>query len=402
MLIRDWLIDFALASARKKAMDRHRRINEQERTAVVIAPAAAGSMGDAAMLNVVRDQLRQRGFSSVSVLSPEGWSPIDGFDNYFDFDPWFFGGRRSYLVEAIKLLSGYSHSFLIGADCIDGTYNPQSIIRRMTLIDEHARMGGNARIMGASFSEFPKSEAVERIRSLDQNVLICSRDPVSRERLQAATSRKVRQTADLAFLTAREPIRSEAVTAREFIKQQSSMGRPTIGLNINWHIERKSPGYASAHGQCVRMALEQGYSLILAPHDTRGSPSDWDLLKRAVTGLEDQFGDRMFFLAEMDPPSNIAVFEKLHFLITGRMHAAILAMTGGTPALCFTYQGKFEGLYKLLKLDDLSLLHDPNELANDPNVWRKIFETLDAHAIVAPRVEDSYEIARAAALRNFE
>ena len=391
-----------LARSRRTAYSQLRALPKGTRRALVIPPTAAGSIGDAAMMNATRARLRKRGFTHVAVAIADGWDAIEGFDTYLPGDDWFFYERKSALARLVGTLGQFSHSFLIGADCIDGTYNAGSITRRMTLLDEHARLGGRARIMGSSFSAAPKRVAIERLRTLDTSITLCARDPVSRDRLIAATRRDIAQTADLAFLTSADPDHPNAAAALSFIDAQNNAGRSVIALNINCVVEQKHPGFAAAHRQLVSSLLDRGYAVLMVPHDSRGEVNDAALLAGAITEVSPEASERIGWLEESPPAATRAVLARVDAIVTSRMHAAILAMSAGTPAICFTYQGKFEGLYQLLGLIDEGLLFDPAKLVEQPaQTQDAILQQIERRAALAETLSAKLGRVRELADKNF-
>ena len=116
----------------------------------------------------------------------------------------------------------------------------------------------------------------------------------------------------------------------------------------------------------VKKLLEHNISLLLVPHDTRSSKPDEAVLLDAVSAVEEKDRARLYLLPPESPGAVRAVLAELDMLVTGRMHAAILAMSGGTPTFSFAYQDKFEGLLQLFDLEHQELLSSPEELATDP------------------------------------
>src|SRR5690606_14671079 len=73
-----------------------------------------------------------------------------------------------------------------------------------------------------------------------------------------------------------------------------------------------------------------------------------------------------------------AVTPLLDMLATGRMHTAILGLSGGTAPFNFAYQDKFEGLLQFFKLEQSGLLSTPKELSADPvRVAEKVLHVLN-------------------------
>lgn len=365
--LRNLAIPLLLKSARRQGTARFKSLKRATRSVLIIPPSAAGSVGDAAMLSVAFDQLKSAGFDRISYAGMDGWDALPGFDSHHNLDAWFFSERRSALAQAIKLLGDFSHTMLVGADCIDGTYNPGSIKRRIHLLDEHAKLGGNARILGSSFSDKPHEDAVSALRGLHPGVVINARDPLSRSRMEQCLARQVQQTADMAFLTPENSKSSVAVALTSFVREQREKGRVLVGLNICSNIARIVPGYVEANQQLLARLIQADYAVLLVPHDNRGPDNDAVLLTNAAKKITPSLHDRLFALPETDPGTIKASLRMTEAIVTGRMHAAILAMSAGIPALSFTYQGKFEGLYQLLNLENEGLLFDPSYFAENPS-----------------------------------
>lgn len=365
--LRNAYVQRILRRARRRGRAELAKLASDTLRAVVIPPADIGSVGDAAMLNAVRTQLRNRGFRHIGILLAEGWDAIAGFDEYIPADDWFYLERRSALAKIIEKLGGFKHSYLVGADCIDGVYNPGSISRRMQVLQEHAELGGNARILGSSFSLSPNPIAIDALKALDPSIVVCARDPVSRRRIQDATGRDVRQTADLAFFTGEDTDHANSASALAFIRDIRSLGFGVVGLNINFLVELKHPGFCEAHIKLVKELLENDIGILLVPHDSRGEESDADLLMRATMDVPEPLKSRIMLLEEAPPAATRSVLGSLDMVITSRMHAAILAMSASTPAISFVYQNKFEGLYELVSMSEEGLLFDPAELIDYPD-----------------------------------
>ncbi|MDT0576979.1 polysaccharide pyruvyl transferase family protein [Croceicoccus sp. F390] len=362
--MRERLIGGALVWARLHAA-RDLRNGKGAKAALIIPPAAAGSVGDAAMINATCAALRERGFAHIALASPGGWEALSDIDEWLDLNAWFFGQSRRVLARGVRRLGAFSRSVLIGADCIDGVYNPGSITRRLTLLHEHAGIGGETTVLGSSFGLHPDPVAVERLRSLHRDIVICARDPVSYNRLATATGRPIRQTADLAFLIKSDLGHDAARVALAFIERQAKTGRRTIGLNINFLIEAAHPGFAAAHRRLVDRLLASEHALLLVPHDNRGKTTDASLLDMAIAHLTPAQREHVAMLPPSPPCATKAVLGRLDAIVTSRMHAAILALSTGTAAISFVYQGKFEGLYRLLGLENTGWLLDPAELVHD-------------------------------------
>jgi len=90
-------------------------------------------------------------------------------------------------------------------------------------------------------------------------------------------------------------------------------------------------------------------------------------------------------------------------LATGRMHTAILSMSGGTPSFCFAYQDKFEGLLKFFGLENAELLSTPAELSAAPAiVAQKIMNRLKEKKMFEENIQSHLPGVLALSEKNFQ
>ena len=331
--------------------------------ALIIPASSHGSLGDAAMAIVARDELRARGMR-VCLLADDTWPALAGFDAYVPADRYLFHGGRRTFVELMWRTRAVSAVTLIGADILDGVYNPHSVLRRLKILSALARRGCAATILGSSFNETPNPVCVEALRRLPANVAVKAREPVSRERMVAHLGRPVDLVADLAFLCP-----ADTAGARDglaFVAGAGEAGRKVIALTANFIVAARVEGFEAAHVPLVKALIAAGHSVALVPHDTRKSDSDAALLTRIADRLSESERAHTHLVPPDHPERVKAILGACDFAITSRMHAAILAMGAGVPAFSFGYQGKFEGLMDLLGLSEEGMLHQPAALVADP------------------------------------
>ncbi len=331
--------------------------------ALIIPASSHGSLGDAAMTIVARDQLRARGMR-VCLLADDSWAALEGFDAYVPADPYLFhGGRRTFL-ELMWRTRAVSAVALIGADILDGVYNPHSVLRRLKILAALARRGCAATILGSSFNQAPNPVCVEALRRLPPSVAIKARDPISLRRMAAHLERPVDLVADLAFLCPTDPANTRE--ALGFIAGARAAGRRVVGLTANFTVAARTPGFKDAHVPLLKAIIGAGHSVVLVPHDTRKSDSDAALLTRIADRLTAEERAHTTQISPDHPARVKAVLGACDLGVTSRMHAAILAMGTGVPAFSFGYQGKFEGLMDLVGLSAAGMLHEPAALVADP------------------------------------
>jgi polysaccharide pyruvyl transferase WcaK-like protein len=371
--------------------------------ALVIPPAGWGSLGDLAMVNGALSALKATGIASVDLaLPPPEDRDVAPFDNFVDGLNWFYKGDLGSQARLLDSIGRYSHVFLIGADCLDGSYNPMSITRRVELIIEAIRLGNCGRIIGTSFKENADALCLKTLRKFPAGGQIFARDPVSRHWMEKLIGRPIAQAADLAFLCPPDPHHRISAPVLEWIEKQRSKGRRVVALNINALLGRTIDGFAIAHNCILVKLLENDVSVILVSNDTRRKQNDEYFLRLAAGDLWSEAAQAIRWLPAFHPSATKAVLGAVDLLITSRMHAAILAAGAGRPALSFVYQGKFEGLYELLSLDRGALLFKPADLVENPAAMAGQVMNILAHAEThAGTISGSLPYVRELAMRNF-
>jgi len=360
------------------------------RRALLIPPAIPGSLGDAAMISASSYFLRQSAVPTVDLLYGKEWSLDEPIDRRIGAERFFYQQSSIQQSLLISRLPEYSEVYFIGADVIDGAYNPKSVNARLSLLAEGARLGKRATLLGASYNANPEESTRKGLRALPVSVTICARDPVSRERMELALERPIRQVADLAFLLAPHSDHVEVRQANLWIAARRQAGDQVIGFNANYLHAEKNPQIPRALGILVEQLLKRRLSILLIPHDTRSERPDQKLLEEAVAALPAKQRERVRMLPPISPAVVRAVTPSLDMLVTGRMHAAILGMSGGTPAFCFAYQDKFEGLFRFFDLEGADLLSTPESLARDPaGVAEKILDRLKDAGLFRCQVQNN-------------
>lgn len=336
--------------------------------ALIIPPAVPGSLGDAAMLSSTVHCTRARGARGVDLAFGGEW-PLDArVDGRIATERFFYQGHPVEHARTIARLSRYAEVYFVGADVIDGAYNPRSVCARLSLLADAARLGRRAVLLGASYNERPEASTRAALRALPPEVVICARDPRSKARLEQVVERSVRQVADLAFLLAARPEAPAAAEAKAWIAARRAAGDQVVGLNANYLHAEHDARVPEAVFALLSALTSRGLSVLLVPHDTRSRRPDRVLLESAAARLSPEARARVRTLPPESPGVVAAVLSAVDLMIGGRMHAAILALSGGTPVFCFTYQDKFEGLLALFDLDGSALCATPIQLVEQPEI----------------------------------
>jgi polysaccharide pyruvyl transferase WcaK-like protein len=351
------------------------------------------------MLNTARLILEFFGFAKIDLFMKSGWRAIQGFDKQIDGNAYFYRGERNKFLAILASLGRYSHAFFVGADVVDGVYNPLSVRRRLSVLAEIASLGGETTVLGCSFSETPDQGCIAALAALPPSVHIKARDPVSKKRMEAVLDRSIELVADLAFLQPAHP--SQAAATLVWIESRRKAGDRVVAINANYIIDAKYVGFSAALETLMNRLLADDISLLLVPHDLRTDRSDQVILQEARARLPD-YADRIRLLDPEEPGLVKAVLASVDFVVTSRMHVAILAMGSGRPTLSFGYQGKFEGLYQMLGLSGLDLLFSPSALLDDPNrVHDVLLHQLQNVGELSRRLAETLPAVRELAFANF-
>lgn len=338
----------------------------------IFAPASAGSLGDQAMMEVVRNHFETEAPDALKYLYFSDWTPLKLRQKTNSImvctrSPNKMAIQTSHLVASSKAFA------MFGADVVDGVYNPHSIVLRLQALLNAAKCHVPVAVLGASFSACPNPAVIKKLASVP-NLHFCARDPVSYTRYEVATGRRATLTADLAFLL-KPALRADNVSrACEWIRQKKRHGGTVVGVNVSSHVISDTPARLQTYVHAVGKWLHTNPSgfVVLIPHDFRQF-GDVKPLLTMFDSLRSDYHEQMYMV---QPPFDSwdvkALCGYVDAVITGRMHLAIATLGMGVIPLCVTYQGKFEGLMAHFNLDYKNIRDD--EL-DDPLVF---FDRLSA------------------------
>jgi polysaccharide pyruvyl transferase WcaK-like protein len=106
------------------------------------------------------------------------------------------------------------------------------------------------------------------------------------------------------------------------------------------------------YAHIVDAALAMGWEVILLPHVRRPGNDDSERLAKLAVGYD----DRVSLVSNSLTPAEVfELTSRAEFVVTGRMHLAILATLSGAPAVTLGSQGKVDGLYASLGKDSWAI-----------------------------------------------
>lgn len=315
---------------------------------VVVASEGRGNIGDQAMLEAV--VAKWHGPIVVIADHPEavqhGWAAanvrVEVIRGVLS--------RRIVLRNAAArrfwgIVRGAESLVVIGADVMDGVYSPRISVLRSTIASLAASIGVDSRVVGFSWSSSATRGARDALtRAARSGARLYPRDPLSYERVDAERIGPTSLVTDVVFSS------SSATDPRELSEYLSAGGRLVL-INASGLIARSvdlRPDYV----RIVQAIRDWGLLPVLVPHVIRQGDDDLAVLR----DIREASGDAAYLIERQLSPSEIrGLAAKAEFVITGRMHLAIMSMSVGVVPLTLSTVGKVEGLYSLIQLPSLVL-----------------------------------------------
>lgn len=315
------------------------RAQNTAKVSVLVATPGNGNIGDQAMIEAFLENVPgdvvivARNETDVAVPNwAQHRAVVEELPNLI------YGGLRSKHLKNIEafvsLLRRASSLSLIGADVMDGAYNPRASIRRSNLVRLGQALGVQSRILGFSWNgeaSGPVLEAAKRASKTGVKMML--RDPVSKNRAEAGGLKNTVEVADVVF---------RATTTIDPKNPLLTSGSPLALVNISAHIEssfNQVPDYV----RIVKRLRHRGYQVVLVPHVSRNGSDDIGLARQLKSELG--AGVEVELINELLPPEEIrGLCRRASLVVTGRMHLSIIALSQGVPAIIMSSQGKVEGL----------------------------------------------------------
>lgn len=308
---------------------------------LVLCPPGGGNIGDQAMVQAIVEQVDgpvtlvvQREDSFVELVSGRGFVRVEVLPAFIRVDPPF---RFAGAVRFSRLLHQASALIVVGADLMDGSYNITASLARVSALNLAARSGIEARVVGFSYSGAPERTLTSALRSLKGGPALFARDPVSYTRLVRHKVRNVTLSADVVFTSKGRTSPADVVipSPRSFAVVNAS------GL-IASRYSKQIDEYRFVFDAIRERGIQ---SIVVLPHvlsdDSRSDlPICRELLARFGTTSD------VLVARTLEPSEVRGLVANAEFVVTGRMHLAVMALSGAVPAWALGTQGKVEGLFE--------------------------------------------------------
>lgn len=305
-----------------------------------------GSRGDEAMIYAVLGDFRKRhpeGKIAVVCRGETVCASEDGQRLAADFPglrfvPAWRGHNPLPKIAAAIRSARASELYAIGADCMDGFYDPKVSLGLLASADLAVRMGVRTKLTGFSFNANPFPQVARMFRWATKRLEFNLRDAVSLERFDALPhGQKGRLVADTAFCL--EPKFSARVN--DWLAQMAAdkaAGKKVLGYNLNPLLRVKT----NVDEEVARIReLGDSTAVYLIPHDYRGGGDLGELEK-----VHDRLPQAKIVRDVLSAAELKALMSGVDSLFTQRMHLGIAALGMGKPISFKAYQGKFEGLMR--------------------------------------------------------
>ena len=320
----------------------------------IIPPPGDGNIGDQALFESVL--WNTRGPVEVYVRSP---------DDFFLPD-WVEDGRVHWIVSPHLLYGAgirhglamlrlgaaattYSAVYVVGADVMDGAYNPRASLNRWCVAGALGAAGVRAVVLGFSWNGAPTRSSLLALRRASSSCEVWVRDPASFARVLDDGASTARLCADIVF---RHPVAlaSGQVSPAES-RETSRCGSKFAVINMSALLNKEDHQLVQ-YAHIVDAALAIGWEVILLPHVRRPGNDDSERLAKLAV----EYDDRVSLVSNSLTPAEVFdLTSRAEFVVTGRMHLAILATLSGAPAVTLGSQGKVDGLYASLGKDSWAI-----------------------------------------------
>jgi len=250
------------------------------------------------------------------------------------------------LLTFLRVSNKMKSFSVIGGDIMDGFYSKKESINRLFLLRLVNSLGINSRITGFSWSANPYPLSTKLLKIISNETRLCLRDPKSAQRLKESKISSVYEVSDLVFS---DDSVANAHTVDSWI---SSSTKPIVVINISGHFLNNQKEAYFEHVHQYRLISEylksKNFRIIILPHVFRVGDGDvetsLDLFKSACD-MED-----LLIADPLSPAQERQVLKHAFFVISGRMHVAILAFNMGKPVIALETMGKVSGLFTMFNL----------------------------------------------------
>jgi polysaccharide pyruvyl transferase WcaK-like protein len=312
------------------------------------------------------------------------------------------------LAEAGAMIDDFAPDAVavLGADVMDGYYNPVHTTRFLLMADLAARRGARVAILGFSFNDRPHRALRPVFDQLARSIAVNVRDALSLDRFRAFSALPATLVADAAFLLEPDEGSERVQSVRGWVDARRAAGDRVLGFNLHPMLIRSASAaqvdalVRSAATALANVAQRCSASLLLIPHDYRGRMGDAACLAPLHDALAPRLRERVMLLAGEHSAAELKAIAGLaDGVVTGRMHLAIAALGMGRPVAALTYQDKFQGLFGHFDLPQRLLLA-PRDAMQPAALEAMVLDFVAQLPALGPQVRERLDAVQRAAGLN--
>lgn len=320
-----------------------------DRRAVIVAPPGGGNIGDEALVQITLDKYSSYEKSVfVNAVDSFQQETVAG-ERLLVAPKLVYGNGLAFVRTLFEFKSQFiqaSHIAIIGADVMDGAYNERASFTRIWLSIFGRLLGCNVRVLGFSLNSAPKPSckvSLKVAQALGVNLFL--RDPISHERALGVGISQAIACADVVFCDRRKE-------RYDLPSKITSSGYVIVNVSgLIFKEEHSVADLASIVGHIVA----KGFKVVLLPHVSRPGADDIPVCDKLYENLSEYHGSIEYIRKLLKPKQIRSLCEGSLFVITGRMHLGVMALSQCKCAFIFSSQGKVEGLLKMFGLPQLEI-----------------------------------------------
>lgn len=317
-------------------------VKDINKKVVIIPPDGVGSKGDEAM---VRGALNLFYGCKITLLTQrdELWTGylVDRISEFNEINV-SLPQMADAITESVLLV-------IIGADVMDGLYGHEDVINRLKAAERAIELGGKAVVISSSFRANANPIVIEKIKRLGDKLEFYLREKQSVKHFCEQTGLEGKYFTDMAFLCEKR-VTKRAEKVAETLLEQKKNGKTIVAVNLSEHAcggffpeldMNNRRQYVIDVMEAICQTIDNPFFCII-PHDSRfweGHCSDMEYSVMAEQWLmEKRYVDEHIVIDEnLTEPEILSFLSKAEYLISGRMHLAIVAIN--CDVIPITYVG---------------------------------------------------------------
>ncbi|MBW8190572.1 polysaccharide pyruvyl transferase family protein [Neiella marina] len=324
---------------------------------ILIAPPGGGNIGDQAM---VESFLENTTKPTVLVVTRKADielpAHVQSSFRMVELKGLIYGNVVHYIVSFtrfIGLLSKAESVSVVGADIMDGAYNPVASAARANAVFFASKFGCKAKVLGFSWNGAPSDIAKNALlQASNQGAELCLRDPLSAKRAREDNLANVVEVADLVFESTGAVETDELLAVKDKVSEQNLAGY--VLVNASGLISKKGLDVAEWHA-LGELLKKQNLLAVIIPHVSRPGGDDIPPCKELYNYFF-HLGVQVYLIERLFAPKEVrGITKEAKLVVTGRMHLAIMSLWNAVPAITLATQGKVDGLKQMFDIKEYSI-----------------------------------------------